>query len=126
MSLKCVECLLHFKVMHRRGKIVSLLCDLTVLFSLFLYDNHKGTEDTEERKECVGTDSLTGASQRGVAQLRDDSVGAIPPWWPQNPYRVGTLALPLPAYHSTNGQHKKNCRGWRSLCIAPTSRIGGI
>ena len=44
--------------MHPRGKIVSLLCDLTVLFYLFFYDNHKGTEDTEERKERVGRDSI--------------------------------------------------------------------
>ncbi|MEY3868093.1 MAG: hypothetical protein RLZZ338_1984, partial [Cyanobacteriota bacterium] len=53
--------------------------------------------------------------KNGLAQLRDDFVGAIPPWLPPlilgaptgTGARAGTGAPPLPN-HSTNGQRQKN------------------
>ncbi len=69
----------------------------------------------------------------GVAQLREDSVGVIPRGGPKTPKPpragaggwVGTLALPLPVYDSTNGQHHRVSLGAaRSRRIRGRSRLG--
>ncbi len=43
------------------GRVDKSCLDYVFLgcYCSFFYDNHKGTEDTEERKESLGTDSLT-------------------------------------------------------------------
>ena len=43
-----------------------------------------------------------------VLQLMDDIVGAIPPWLPQNAFRVGILAYPYEYHHSLIVQRQIN------------------